>query len=287
MIRRSLLIAAASLVAACGPSQASVPGPRDAAVRLTDGPLDASFGPRKPMFVFGPYEALAPGERRLLESSAIALEAGGPALSGQRLYDELAARQPKWLANYLNQVAVLATIRLAPDITALDYVRRIERLKINHVFADVDPKLVQAIQVRASKRPADRTQFVGPENSGLLHGKYDLSFRENRAYTSQQFCFSTRDAMTKLDVDLDEECPLAGDKIATARHLLRAAKHEVLRKIPGEQYGENSEPDGLFRRLTRPPVKPNGKPDKVGRAIQPSYALGPGAHAAEPDPEAQ
>jgi hypothetical protein len=54
---------------------------------------------------------------------------------------------------------------------------------------------------------------------------------------------------------------------------LRAAKHEILRKWPGEQYGENSEPDLIYRLMSLSPTGKDGKPNLVGRGITPNYKL--------------
>lgn len=275
MSRRTvMLLALASLVAACG----ATPAPGRADLRAAGVARAAAKAP-KAVYAFRPYDALTPGEQRLLGASQVPVEQGSArrSLGGQQLYDYLAMHEPEHLASFLNQVAVLATVELAPGRKAIDYLKRIESLGVNHVYAETDPQLAHDVAVRASKRWQDKTQFLGPENSGLLHGKYDLSYRENRPYSSMQLCFSRQDDLTKVDIDVDEECPLAGDKLALAKHLARAAQHEFLRKLPGKQRGEHTRPDDIFRRITRAPVKPDGRPDKVGRGIQPSYALADGA----------
>ena len=279
MSRRVLfMLAIPALIAACG----ATPAPN--AVQAREAAAARAAG-AKVVFAFRPYAGITPDERRLLEASQVPVGTGAMArpLGGQVLYDYLAQNDPELLASYLNQVAVLASVELAPGRRALDYLTRIEKLAVNHVYADADPQLAHEVAARASKRWRDRTPYLGPEDSSLLHGKYDVSYRENRAYTSMQLCFSRADDLRKVDVDVDEECPLAGDPIALAKHLARAAQHEFFRKLPGRQRGEHTRPDDVYRRITRDPVKPNGKPDKIGRGLRPSYALGDGAPAAEAD----
>lgn len=283
MIRRPLLIALASLVTACG----AVPAPGLAGPKVVEGAQATSLWPKPPIFAFRPYAELAPAERRLLEAAPVAAGSDGLQLAGQRLYDWLAVHDPVRLATFLNQAAVLASVEVAPGRMAIDYLSRLEALGVNHVYAEADPRLARDIAMRASKRWQDRTQFLGPEDSSLLHGKYDTSYRENRPYTSMQLCFSRQDDLRKVDIDVDEECPLAGDKLALAKHLARAVQHEFFRKLPGKQRGEHTQPDDIFRRISRPPVKPDGRPDKIGRGLQPSFTLGAGAPAADPDLEAE
>jgi hypothetical protein len=261
-----LLLSAAAFGCGAAPAASVAPGVREAAPA-------AAAGKARPGFRFYSYAGLSVGERRVLAASRLALDPESPTLSGEALYDHLAARAPKVLANYLNQTAVMATIRLADGRTALDCVTRVEDLKINHVYAVVDPALKPAIAAIAVPKSRPDAPYVGPEDSSLMHGKYDTSYRENRPYTSQQFAFSAADGFTKVDIDLDEECPLAGSKLALAQHLMRAIKHEILRKVPGTQYGENSEPDYFYRALTLAPTEADGKPNKVGRGLQPNYRL--------------
>lgn len=267
-ITASALLVMSAAALGCGASPAAQPAP---AVRQA-APTSAAAKARA-SFHFYSYAGLSVGERRVLDASRLALDPESPTLSGQALYDHLAARAPKVLANYLNQTAVMAAIRLADGRTVLDCVERVEDLKINHVYAVVDPALKPAVAAIAAPKSRPEAAYVGPEDSSLLHGKYDTSYRENRPYTSQQFAFSAADGFTKVDIDLDEECPLAGSKLALAQHLMRAIKHEILRKVPGTQYGENSEPDYFYRALTLAPSEPDGKPNKVGRALQPNYRL--------------
>lgn len=268
VIVASALLLASAAAFGCGaaPAASVAPGVRAAT------PASVA-GKARPGFRFYSYAGLSVGERRVLEASRLTLDPAQPSLSGEALYDHLAAHAPKVLANYLNQTAVMATIRLADGRTALDCVTRVEDLKINHVYAVVDPALKPAIAAIAVPKSRPEAAYVGPEDSSLMHGKYDTSYRENRPYTSQQFAFSAADGFTKVDIDLDEECPLAGSKLALAQHLVRAIKHEILRKVPGTQYGENSEPDYFYRALTLSPAGPGGKPNKVGRGLQPNYRL--------------
>lgn len=269
MVRVSLVVSVALALLGCGtPSTVGAATTRPAAAAQAAGAYKAHF-------VFPAYSAISAEERRVLEASEIAVgaEAGKVPMRGQALYDYLALHAPKLLGNYLNQTAVMATVRFEDGRTALSYVQRLEGLKINHVYAVVEPGLKDAIARQSTPKSTKDAAYVGPEDSSLMHGKYNTSFRENRPYTSQQFCFSASDAFTKVDIDLDEECPLAGSRTALAQHLLRAAKHEILRKWPGEQYGENSEPDLLYRMMSLAPVNEKGKPNKVGRGITPNYML--------------
>lgn len=282
MLRKSLLIATTLLIAACGTSPTPSVAARTAAL-----PAVAKIGAKPIVFAFGPYEALTSEERRLLEASAFPVDKGGPALAGKALYEGLMRQRPELLATFLNQAAVLATVEVGEGRKAISYLTRIEALATNHVYAEADPQMAHEVAMRASKRWQDRKAYLGPEDSSLLHGKYDTSYRENRAYTSAQLCFSRQDDLRKVDIDVDEECPLAGDKLALAKHLARAIQHEFFRKLPGKQRGEHTQPDDIFRRISRAPVKPDGRPDKIGRGIRPSYGLGPAAPAADPELEEQ
>lgn len=274
MIRAALpiLLALAATSLGCG----ATPGPIAAQAPTARAAEPATaLKKARPTFRFYAYEALSPEERRVLDASMVQVGTGAEArkLSGEALYAHYAAAAPKSLANYLNQTAVLASTRFANGRTALSYVERLEGLKINHVYAAVEPALKDQIAAVSAQKSRPDVAFVGPEDSSLMHGKFDTSYRENRPYTSQQFAFASADGFTRVDIDLDEECPLAGSKLALAQHLIRAIKHEILRKWPGEQYGENSEPDYFFRALTLEPVQPDGQPNKVGRGLRPAYEL--------------
>lgn len=214
----------------------------------------------RPAFQFYAYERLSPEQRRVLEASQLSLGAGAQMASfgGRALYDHLVSHDPKAIANFLNQTAVLAATRFANGQSALDYVKAIDGLKINHVYAQVDPALYEAVKALSAPKHRPDVAYVGPEDSSMLHGKYDTSFRENRPYTSQQLAFSAQDGFTRVDIDLDEENPFAGSRVALAKHAIRVIKHEILRKWPGTQYGENSEPDYFYHALTRSPLNPDG-----------------------------
>ncbi|MFP5500853.1 MAG: hypothetical protein ACLGIN_00095 [Candidatus Sericytochromatia bacterium] len=231
-------------------------------------PADAS--PWK--FVFWAYDRLPDEERRVLEASRLTA-CDAPPMSGKALYDHLAKHDQKVLANYLNTAAVLASKRFG-DRTALSYLVRAERLTINHVYAEVDPALKTEVERASAPYAAYGKRFVGPEVSSFLHGHYDVAFRENRPYTSLQYSFSSKHRFAKVDFDLDEECPGAGDVVATIQHMARVAGHGVMRMLPGEQAGRHPEPGDFFKRLRAAVHEP------LGRGLRPSYDL-----ASEPEAE--
>lgn len=243
-----------------------------ALIAFTGFAAPAAASPWK--FVFWSYDKLPDDERRLLEASRLTV-CDAPPMSGRALYEHMADHDGKVLANYLNTAAVLASKRFTGGRTALSFLARIEKLNVNHVYAEVDPALKTEVEKMSAPYAAYRKPFVGPEVSSFLHGHYDVAFRENRAYTSLQYSFSSKHGFAKVDFDLDEECPGAGDVVATVQHMARVAGHGVMRMLPGEQIGRHPEPGDFFKRLRAAAHEP------LGRGLRPSYdlAAGPGETA--------
>lgn len=204
--------------------------------------------------VFKEYLDLTEDERRILENSKITVGKGKNAqtLSGQELYDYMKTRQQKQLANFLNQTAVLNSVKLENGRTALSYVNSISQFKQDRVIANVDSGLIGEVQKVASTDPKkEGIRYVGPEDSSKEHGIYDTSFRENRPKTSQQLSFASSLQFGGADIDIDEECPYCGSKGAAIKHAGRVVIHKIT--------GGKTNPYKIYDQIT------------TQRRIQPSY----------------
>jgi len=212
--------------------------------------------------VFGTYKDLTEDERRILDNSSVTVGKGKNAqtLSGQKLYDYLADsknKQQKQLANFLNQTAVLNSVKFENGRTALSYVNSVSQFKEDRIIANVDKGLEGEIGKLSSTDAKKGTYYVGPEDSGTEHGIYNIGYRENRAYTSQQLSLASSLQFGGADIDIDEECPYCGSKMAAFKHGVRVVGHKVARVLPFIERRTN--PYGIYDRLT------------TQRAIQPSY----------------
>ncbi len=203
--------------------------------------------------VFKEYLDLTEDERRILENSKITVGKGKNAqtLSGQKLYDYMKTSQQKQLANFLNQTAVLNSVKFENGRTALSYVNSVSQFKQDRIIANVDSGLIGEVQKVASTDPNEGIRYVGPEDSSREHGIYDTSFRENRPKTSQQLSFAQSLQFGGADIDIDEECPYCGSKGATLKHAGRVVIHKIT--------GGKTNPFKIYDQLT------------TQRRIQPSY----------------
>lgn len=164
---------------------------------------------------FPPHTALPAEERRLLDPAT---------------YVAWAAAEPRRLAGCLNTLAALRASGLS------GHVRRLEQAEPSRIFVFVDPGLRAAVAAAG---------WLGPEDARLMHGRYDVSFREPRAYTSLQVCFAPDG---QAEIDVDEENPAFGDPWATLSHLVRATRHRLL--------GQQSDPTEIRKALLARGIEP-------------------------------
>lgn len=212
--------------------------------------------------VFGDYKDLSEEERRILENSKVTVGKGKNAqtLSGQQLYDYMKGNQQKQLANFLNQTAVLASVTFANGRSALSYVNSVSNFKADRIIANVDAGLIDQVRSLSSTDASKDTAYVGPEDSSSQHKDFDTSFRENRAYTSQQSSFNSKLKFGAADIDIDEECPYCGSKAAALKHAGRVIVHKL--------FGGKTDAYDIYGRLTADP-----KTDSKGRGLRPSYTI--------------
>lgn len=216
---------------------------------------------------FMPYDDLSVDLQRILDHSQIAVRGKAPTHSGAALYAALAARQPVALANFLNQAAVLADRQLTDGRCALSCVQAVERFGRDRVFLLVDPRLVDQIRAMSVENLGEKALYSGPEDSSLMHGRFAVSFRERRPYTSQQLSFSPADNFCRLEVDIDEECPSAGDANALFLHLGRVGLNRLGEALPWDPFGTQTDPYAIYGRLTKKPTAFGG------RGLAPGYHL--------------
>lgn len=198
-----------------------------------------------PMFM--DYDALPRGERRVLAASRVALRRR--VRSGRELYQALADHRTDWLAAFLDQSCVLAARGLPDGSAALDHVVAVEAFGRDRVWFRCDAALAPLV--------AGAGAYTGPEDSRVFHGKYAVSYRERRPYTSQQLAFSPSDGYTRLEVDLDEECPSAGDANAWTLHAGRVALNTLGGWVGGDPFGTRTDPYGMYQRLRRRGLQPS------------------------------
>ena len=196
-----------------------------------------------PVPTFWAYDRLSADEQRILEASG-----------GEKKYAELAAKSPRLLANFLNQTATLEARHFADGRTALSFVERVERFSYDRSFLIVDPVLHDRVKRDASGLHWLKKSYVGPENSSFFHSEYGECFRENVAWTSQQLAFCPESGYAKLEVDIDEECPLAGEPAAAWAHIVRVG---VNHSTPNNGSPMESDAYDITRRLARRGIKPH------------------------------
>lgn len=230
-----------------------------------NNPLNVTDGDGlSPKPQFASYDSLTADEQRILENSKVNVGKGknGQVLSGKALYDymaDAANKMQKNLANFLNQTAVLGSVKFQDGRTAISYVKSVDEIKADRITANVDGDLYKQIKNVSNSDAAKGTAYVGPENSSQEHGIYDTSFRENRAYTSQQISLASSLQFAQGDIDIDEECPYCGSKAAAVKHVGRAIEHKMARVIPFLE--RRTDAYGMYERLTSQ------------RSIRPSYTM--------------
>ena len=175
----------------------------------------------------------------------------------QQFTDNKSDQLQKQLANFLNQTAVLASVTFSNGRSAISYVTSVTEFRQDRIFANVESGFMDQVKAVSGKDSGANKQYVGPENSGLLHGDYDTAFRENRTYNSQQFSFASKQKFGAADIDIDEECP-CGSAVGT--HARRVVAHRL--------FGGKTDPYFIYGRLTADPAK-----DPKGRGLKPSYTI--------------
>jgi hypothetical protein len=223
-------------------------------------PSPPAFAESRPLQPhFWSYNALHSAERRVLEATAARSDGRCRARSsfasnecevmsactGEALYHELADKQPLLLANFLNQTATLWERRFSDGRRALEFVKHVERFEPDRLFVEVDPQMEAHVASASSWRHWEKPAFIGPEFA-MLHAEYSVCYRENRAWTSQQLSFNPHTGFTKLDVDIDEEGPTAGEPTATWAHLMRVAINQL---FPEDTFHMQSNAYDIGRRL--------------------------------------
>jgi hypothetical protein len=203
--------------------------------------------------VFGDYKDLTAEERRILENSKVTVGEGKDAqtLSGQALYDHMKTNQQKQLANFLNQTAVLSSVTFSNGRSAISYVNSVSEFRQDRVFANVDSGFIEQVRSESGKNSDAGKRYIGPQDSGALHGEFDTAFRENRPYTSQQLSFSKKQLFGAADIDLDEECPSCGSVGAGAKHAGRVVVHRL--------FGGKTDPYGIYKRVRQRDIQPSYK----------------------------
>jgi hypothetical protein len=209
--------------------------------------------------VFGEYTDLTDEERRILGNSEITVGEGKDAkvLSGQALYDYMKANQQKELADFLNQTAVLSSVTFSNGRLAISYVNSVIKFKPDRIETRVESGFIDQVKAVSGKDAEAGKLYVGPENSSLLHGRYNTSFRENRTYNSQQLSFASDVQFKEAEIDIDEECPC---EKAAGTHARRVVEHRL--------FGGKTDPYFVYGRLTADPAK-----DPKGRGLKPTYTI--------------
>ncbi|MFM8440981.1 MAG: hypothetical protein ACKN97_06805, partial [Acidobacteriota bacterium] len=175
-------------------------------------------------------------------------------LGGQDLYDYLRAdgnkKGNRQLAGFLNQTAVLAVITLSDGKTkAISHVIGVTAIAQDRITAVVAFGLKSGIETNS--------RFSGPENSRLLHGEFDVSFRQAEDEGSQQISFSSTSDNLVADIDIDARNPNSSFG-NFALHSLTVVKNIAGRILPFVQSRTN--PYGIHQIL-------------LGKGISPSYKV--------------
>jgi RHS repeat-associated protein len=209
--------------------------------------------------VFQDYNDIYGEQQRILENSSITVGKGKDAqtLSGQALYDYLAKSDPKALANFLNQTTALMNFQVMlkdgggnPVFTnGAALVNSVTAFKQDRIIANVDPLLKDAVEIASITPKGFAGLYEGPENSSLLHGEHDYSFRQNLAEGSQQISFASKQGFRSADIDIDPYNPYAGRAV---QHGLDVMKNRIFRT--------KTEPYQVYGMLLKNPnigIKPN------------------------------
>ncbi|MFN8000175.1 MAG: hypothetical protein U0X75_04055 [Acidobacteriota bacterium] len=73
----------------------------------------------------------------------------------------------------------------------MSYVNSVSEFKQDRIIAEVDAGLKDQVAAISGEKSKDGKRYIGPEDSGIEHGIFDVSFRENIKEGAQQLSFAS------------------------------------------------------------------------------------------------
>lgn len=208
---------------------------------------------------FSTYDELSEGQRSLFENlqgEPVKVTRGGETHayskigSGRAFYESMQNVHPKALANFLNQTAVLESIKFEDGRTALSYVKNVSEFHQDRLYVELqdlpdlhDPEKLTSLSDRINEMSGgsseDGKRFIGPVDTPA-HGDYSVTYRENVPEGAQQISFNPEEGYLEADIDIDHYNPEAG----------RGFKHAVLEVIPNFLTGSKTDPFDVYERIS-------------------------------------